>query len=470
MRTTSYMIRRSLWATVALCACGVSAGARAEDAPATPPKAEPAPAAQPAAPPPAQPAADPRDEEIKLLRKQLEEINRRLEELEKAKKAEPPPPPPTTPTPELPPAPAPDPNTPRRGSATLIPNISVVGELQFRGGDSKLFPGRGRSHLQELELAFQDAVAPNIRYDVFLAAEKEESWNVGLEEGFLTWSGIGKGLNLYAGRQRTRFGKFNQLHPHQWVFISQPSVHAALLGDHGMMSDGATLEYILPFKSFFGALQLGAMQTTSAHGHEEEDGGDGHAHAKPRRTRLLGNPRQSLQRGELGFHGGEQGSYNARLWFSKALGRDRELEFGLGRYWGRGELDFGRRMQALNGVDLTYRSYPGAYKRWIFQTEFISQETQGIRGSTKQRPGAWAMLAYRWDRYWEGGMRLDYTRYPFPMEGKEYGGSLFLTKYLTEQTSLRLEYRHAKTPDFGSGNGIYFQILFGSGPHTHPLQ
>ena len=50
------------------------------------------------------------------------------------------------------------------------------------------------------------------------------------------------------------------------------------------------------------------------------------------------------------------------------------------------------------------------------------------------------------------------------------GGSLFFTKFITEQTSLRLEYQYTNSPLLGTGNGIYFQILFGSGPHAHPLQ
>ena len=86
------------------------------------------------------------------------------------------------------------------------------------------------------------------------------------------------------------------------------------------------------------------------------------------------------------------------------------------------------------------------------------------------RPGIYFLAANRINRYWEGGARLDYTRLPFPFDGKEYGASLFLTRYLTEQTSLRLEYRWARDPEFGPGNGIFFQLLFGSGPHTHPLQ
>jgi hypothetical protein len=127
-------------------------------------------------------------------------------------------------------------------------------------------------------------------------------------------------------------------------------------------------------------------------------------------------------------------------------------------------------MMAINGVDLTYRSYPGAFSRLLVTAEMLAHETRGINGDTKFRLGGWLTTAYRWSQYWEAGARLDYTQYPFPISGNEVGGSLFLTKYITEQTSLRLEYRHAKDPEFGHTNAIFLQLLFGSGPHAHPLQ
>jgi hypothetical protein len=174
---------------------------------------------------------------------------------------------------------------------------------------------------------------------------------------------------------------------------------------------------------------------------------------------------------EGGFQGGANGAYSARLHLSKALSLTKELEFGATRYWGRGEVeDFGQRMMAINGIDLTYRSYPDAFKRVWLTAELLAHETQDIGGDAKYRLGGWFTAAYRWNQYWEAGFRADYTRFPFPNDGYEVGGSLFLTKYITEQTSLRLEYRHAKDNEFGHSNGIFFQLLFGSGPHAHPLQ
>lgn len=199
------MNSKPLWAVVsltALTAAGLSSSAvRADNAPAKPE------AAAPQAPQPV-PAKDTRDEEIQLLKKQLADIQRRLEELEKAKDQKPETPAPT-------PEPTPAPEAPK-ASATLLPNISVVGNIIFRGGDRSTIEGRGRTNFEEFELAFQDDFAPGLRYDAFLSAAKGEDWKLGLEEGYVTATRLAQGLSARVGRIRTPVGKFNTLHPHSW--------------------------------------------------------------------------------------------------------------------------------------------------------------------------------------------------------------------------------------------------------------
>jgi hypothetical protein len=417
-------------------------------APTAPAPASPAAQAEKPADP-AKPAAqdakpvDPRDQQIDQLKQVIEDLRRRVEELEKRPAAPPAPVPPEAPAaPEAPatPPPAESGSSSGRAGASFTPNISAVGNLIFRAGDSKAIPNRGRFNFNEFEIGIQDAVAPGLRYDVFLAAAKEEEWGVGMEEGYLTATRLAKGLTARLGRIRTPIGKFNTLHPHQWSTITQPAVVGNFLGPEGLTTDGAVLEYLFPTKGFFLRGEIGRWETTS----EAEDG--------------------------LGFGAGERGGYHGRLWAGREIGRNKELEFGVSRYQGRGELaGFGNQRRALNGVDFTYRSYPGAYRRWLLTTELFQHETSGV-GSSGSRLGGFLLAAYRMNRYWEAGFRADYSKRPFPVDGADWGGSLFLTKYLTEQTSLRLEYQHMKTPEFGHTNGVFFQILFGSGPHTHPLR
>jgi hypothetical protein len=403
-------------------------------------------AAAPAAVPAAEPAGaeDPRDQQIRELREIVDQLRKRVDDLEKRPGTPapetPPGTPPETPAPEPQPATETPPAAPQGGGATFLPNISAIGNVVLGVGDTKRVPNRGRFNFTEFELAFQDAVSPKLRYDVFLAAAKEEGWGVGLEEGFVTATAISPGLNARLGRIRTPFGKFNALHPHSWPFVTQPSAVTAFLGPEGLNADGAVAEYTFPTKGFFLRGELGAWQTAS----EAEDG--------------------------LGFGGGDLGAYSGRLWIGPDLGRDRELELGISRYQGRGDTDaFGRRRKDLTGVDLTYRAYPGGYKRLLASAEVFNHRTS-LPGPDANRLGGFAYLTYRPSQFWEWGVRGDYTKFPYPVKGYDWGGSLWLTRRLTEQTSLRLEYQYTRSPLLGTGNGLYFQLLFGSGPHTHSLQ
>jgi hypothetical protein len=346
------------------------------------------------------------------------------------------------------PEPAPDetapgePAPPARVGATLLPNISGIGNVIFRGG-SRGTENRGRFNTQEVELAFQDRVAPNLRADFFLSAEKEADWTTEVEEAYLTWTnplGLAR-LSARLGKVRTPFGKLNPLHPHQWRFVDQPAVISAFLGPDGLNSDGALLQYLLPLPGLFANLEIGGWQTRS----EAEDG--------------------------RGFAGAGRDAFSARLWLSRALGRERELELGFSRYQGRGTpegLEDSRRL-AINGVDLTYRAYPGGDRRFMLQGEAIQHHTSGP-GRDRSRWGGYLDLAYRPTRYYEGGLRGDSTRLPFPQEGQESAISAYVTRFLTEQTSMRLQVRHGSRPEKSGFTEIFLQFLFGFGPHSHLLQ
>jgi hypothetical protein len=316
-----------------------------------------------------------------------------------------------------------------------------VGNLIFRGGDRSTIEGRGRTHFEEFELAFQDDVAPGLRYDAFLSAAKDEDWKLGLEEGYVTATRLAQGLSARIGRIRTPVGKFNALHPHSWPTISQPSVITAFMGPEGLVSDGAVLQYNLPVKGMFARAELGYWGTTS----EKENG--------------------------LGFGGGNNGAASGRLWLGKEVGKNKEFELGFSRYQGRGDIrGVDGKMKSLTGLDITYRAFPASYRRYLVTGELLAHSSDRLGRGNATRLGGFLEAAYRMNRYWEAGLRGDYTKLPYPLNGREWAGSLFITKYLTEQTSLRLEYQYGNSTLNGNGSGVFLQLLFGSGPHTHALQ
>jgi hypothetical protein len=416
---------------------GLSIGAAPAPAPAaqtlatqaTPATAEPAAAAA------AEPSADDR---IRELEDRVRQLLERIDQLEKNQAQ--PAVPPAEPAPGEP-APAEPAPSPAPGSATLLPNISGIGNFKFGAGDRKGTEGRGKFRLDEFEIGLQDRVAPNMRVDAFLAGEQAEDWSVGIEEAYLSWTnplGV-RGLSTRIGRQRTPFGKLNPQHPHTWPYVTQPSAITAFLGPDGLNSDGIVGQYLIPIGGNFLNLELGRWETAS----EAEDG--------------------------LGFAGGQLGAYSGRLWFGREIGRNREMEIGLSHYRGRGDVEgLDRPRLAITGLDFTLRNYPSAYQRLLLQGELIQHSTGGF--SSRRRYGGYLTLAKKFNQYYEAGLRGDYTRYPYPAPGHESGGSLFLTRFLTEATALRLELRHGARPEDGAYNEAWLQILTGFGPHSHTLQ
>jgi hypothetical protein len=394
--------------------------------------AAPAPAAAPG-------DEDPRDRRIRELEDLVRRLNTRVDQLEKVSPPTTPPTPPTpeaaVPTPEAGPVPA------QAASATLLPNISVIGNLHFAGGDQGFTEHRGRFFLDEFEVGIQDAVAPGLRYDAFITAGGPD-FGLSIEEAYLTASHLGPGLTARAGVMHIPFGKFNPLHSHQWLYTDEPAVIRALLGPGQLIGDGAVLEYLLPVKGMFARAEVGRWETFAGF----DDG--------------------------MGFNGGGNGAWSGRVYLGKELSRSKELEVGFSRYQGRGKngIDAGPNQDlAVNGFDVTYLSFPGQSRRILLQGEFITHDTGEFAGS-KTRLGGYLTAAYRMSQFWEAGIRGDYTQYPFPIKGHETGVSLFLTKFITEQTALRVQLTHGSAPGFSDYNQIMLQLLFGSGPHSHNLQ
>jgi hypothetical protein len=152
------------------------------------------------------------------------------------------------------------------------------------------------------------------------------------------------------------------------------------------------------------------------------------------------------------------------------VGKDRDFELGFSHYQGRGDVvTDGRRMLSLEGMDAVYRSYPGGEKRLWLQMEALVHNTW-LDADPKARFGAFLFGAYKWNPFYEFGGRLDWTQYPYGFTGTETAGSLWITKFITEQTSLRAQYTHAVSPGIHSNDQIFLQLLFGSGPHSHNIQ
>jgi hypothetical protein len=383
-------------------------------------------------------------QEIDALKAQIQQLTERLQELEQRLQEQ-----------EQQPAPA--------VPATNLPQISVVANGGALFQDRKRDDSRNRFENDELEVAFQSWVYPSIRFDAILAFGKEEDFAGSVEEAYATVVQLGNtpfGAKL--GRMRLPFGRVNPIHPHHLLHRDLPLPVLNLLGDHGAISNGAVLNYLLPSQRLYAQLQfglftlndhaaLGVPHADETHDHDENGHEDEHD------METFGARGQLLRM--------------ARLTLAPVINRDNELEFGLSGLTTRARNGDNLR---LLGADFQYRRFYGAAQRLLLTGEWF-QHWRERGGTGVNRQGYYLLASYKPDRYWEYGLRYDRSQRAYldaanDVSGADRALSAILTYRLNEQSYIRLQWRNLKPADDSVRNDLLFQLVFGFGPHSHPLE
>lgn len=329
-----------------------------------------------------------------------------------------------------------------RGIPANIPDISVVGNFYGKLSEDKTDIERNRLTMKEIELALQGYIYPEIRESVVIAAHKHgQEIKFEICEGYVNFLRVIENLGCSVGKIHIDFGKINKVHQHHRSYIDQPTVITNFFGDHGLVGEGIAVDYLLPLP-IFAQVQLAAWRVSSQHHHEETE-------TEPLEFSLADEV------------------YTTRYWFSFATTENSELELGLNGAKGKGSHYEEHKDKAeVFGADLTYKIWPTTYKRLIFQNEFLHLTRELPVGKLK-RYGWYSFLNYRFNKYWDGGVRYDWSENAFPEKEKQNSISGIVTKHLTETTYLRGQYKCKIAEKI---NECYLQICFGIGPHSHPLE
>src|SRR5436190_13622948 len=227
-------------------------------------------------------------------------------------------------------------------SKVFNPDISVIGD--FLGGVGNGNPRSTPSlEMHESEVGFQAIIDPYARADFFISFGEQ---GVNLEEGYLTFTALPKGLQLKVGKMRAAFGKVNTLHNHVLPWVDRPLVVQNLLGgEDGIDDAGLSLSRILPAPA--GIFLEGTAQVFR---------GDSE------------NVFQSTKRSDLSTVGHLRAYHD----ISESTNLD------LGGSFARGRSPFGNGWNQLYGFDATLRWKPlqrSIYKSFVARTELIWART-----------------------------------------------------------------------------------------------
>ncbi len=317
----------------------------------------------------------------------------------------------------------------RQGSgAALNPEISATADIRLIGarrGDR--FTGDAR----EFEVALQSALDPYSTGKIFLTFEND---HVGVEEGYLYWTGLPGKIRADVGLLRQQVGDLNRWHLHALPESEYPLVYRRFLGEEGLTGAGLSVYTALPLSLAGGTHEIWLQGTTAESAPLYGDG---------RHATLLGRVQNFWQLsrstyGQIGFTA--LGGNNADSLRGRVLGLDLRLTW--------------RPPAAGTRRDVTIRAE--GYR--------LSAREAGV---STTRYGGFVDLTARLSRRWILGARYDHVEAARGPNTVAWQVSPTLTWWQSQFVYLRLEGQHYHDRVAGNTDRLLLQAVFAMGPHKH---
>ncbi len=318
-------------------------------------------------------------------------------------------------------------------SKVFNPDIAVIGDFLGAVGknDSKFATPSLEMH--EAETSFQAIVDPYARADFFLTFSPQE---VGVEEGYITFTSLPANLLLKVGKMRASFGKVNQMHNHVMPWTDRPLVTQDLVGgEEGISDAGLSLSRLIINPVLF-------LEATA----EVYRGESPELFSAPRRQDL---------------------TYVGRLRGYRDVTESTNLDFG--GSFARGTAKEGAGLHtSLIGADVTLRWRPlrrAIYRRLLARTELVWSRRDLPTSAQARSFGLYGSLEYQFARRWFAGVRLDHSERADDPSLVDKGGSAVLTYWPSEFSQIRGQYRHTSYGEGIKANEFLFQLQFSIGAH-----
>ena len=318
----------------------------------------------------------------------------------------------------------------QRNASILNPEISATGDFRLSARDEG--PQADNADLREVEVAIQSVLDPFSSAKMFLTFSEEE---VGVEEGYITWTGLPGRVRVEAGKLRQQVGDLNRWHLHALPETEYPLVYQRFFGDEGLEGIGVSLYTSLPF-SLAGATHEVWVQGTSA-------------------------------RSDVLYAGGRQPTLLGRLQNFWQLTPSVYAQIGVTATGGN-SADAGLKSRLVGGdVRVTWRPpQSGTRNEVTFRAEGYRLHSDEA-GTVTDRYGTFLDLQARATRRWVFGVRYDWVEAPRGLADTEWRITPALTWWQSEFVYLRLQGQHRDSDLLGSRNELTLQAVWAMGPHKH---
>lgn len=317
----------------------------------------------------------------------------------------------------------------QRNASALNPEISATGDIRLVAREGRQ---EDNGVAREFEVALQSALDPYSNTKIFLTFENEE---VGVEEGYIYWTGLPGRLRVDVGKMRQQIGDLNRWHLHALPETEYPLVYQRFLGTEGLSGIGLSLYSALPVSLLGGTHEVWLQATT--------------AESDPL------------------YAGGRQPTALFRLQNFWQLNRSTYTQLGFTATGGNNDdVDLRSRLLGLD-FRLTYRPPEAGTRREI------TLRAEGYRlhatdlGTTTNRYGTFVDLNAKLTRRWVLGTRYDWVEAPRGAADTEWRITPSITWWESEFVFLRLEGEHRHADLEGTHNMLSLQAVWAMGPHKH---
>ncbi len=318
----------------------------------------------------------------------------------------------------------------QRNASALNPEISATGDVRLVARDQRIQRDNGVA--QEFEVALQSTLDPYSNTKIILTFGHD---GVGVEEGYLYWTGLPGRIRADLGLFREQLGDLNRWHLHALPETEYPLVYQKYLGEGGLSGAGLSLYTALPVSLVHGTHEIWLQGTTA-----ESDP----LTAGSRQITGLGRLQNFWQLtrstyAQFGFTG-VHGENHDSLLTTRLLGFDFRLTW--------------RPPSAGTRQDLTIRAE--GYQ--------LHSKQAGI---VEERYGGFADVQYKAGRRWVLGARYDRVEEARGPRTTEWRLTPAITWWESEFVFLRLQGQHRRVVAGGKSDDATLQVVWAMGPHKH---
>lgn len=324
----------------------------------------------------------------------------------------------------------------RLGQNALNPEISVTGDVRVGAANPRAAGTDGDNFVaREFELGFQSALDPFATAKIFASFEGGQA---SIEEGYIFFPVLPGHVRLDVGRFRQEVGELNRWHLHAVPEDEYPLVIRRYASNDGLVGNGVSLYWPLPFSGKAGTYEL-TVQGTTGNNTVLYAGGN-----RPAITSKLSGFWQ-LTRSTY-FMASASGAYGTNP--------DTGLTSSLG----------------VLAARLTWRPpQQGQAKELTIRGEYWSLH-RTFSGVGTTRYGGYADATWKLSRRYTLSTRWDWLQAADPaVSSHEWAITPTLTFWQSEFVFLRALYEHARDIAGITHDRLAIQAVFAMGPHKHEL-